>query len=702
MIERSRDRLFLYRLPALVLGALYVAILYFDTGQVADVLREAAPRYLSFSLTFVVPSLAVAAFHIAFIAKMTRPLRWIDPILACLPLAAMGIKITAERDSAIVSDSLPTLAILAVAIGATVLMAGWLQARAGRLVPWMFAFAAIAYLICLALTVVLPVPFPQLLRPLGVVALGLGFISVLIAALQLNKVVGLALTGVFVLCLLFDGSVHNLRRLPQPTEAAAAQQRLDLGTQFAAWLHARKDRAQYEAAGHPYPVILVSAEGGGIYAAAHTYAALTGMQRYCPGFAQHMFAATGISGGSFGLALFAATLDGKQQSELPEPCLKLDESSPAPSAKGHSLLSDKLSPVLATLLFVELADALLPGRYLLVDRAEALELAFEAASTQDGSFLGRDLRDTWKADGVTPALMFVSADLHRGSRFIMSPLEADAMDTFAEWLGANVAANVRVGTVAGASARFPWITPSGRLELGKENARLLVDGGYFEDSGSETAIDVEREIERQAHYTAACAADGRSFCTAPVVAEMGGVGCRIVIVDNFSDRADWSGCDIPVYPVIAAVALYPRAPTGVVPFPDAANSQSFFTDPLTGILAARTGRGLLALGRLSQTMCDRGGDCGAQRTFADGGYFPLMLDASLLDLPLGWNISEQRLQSIFDDAARAGHCGRFAEDPDGDQLARDRFNARRRYACQLDHLAYLVDLGRTPEVVGSD
>jgi hypothetical protein len=45
---------------------------------------------------------------------------------------------------------------------------------------------------------------------------------------------------------------------------------------------------------------------------------------------------------------------------------------------------------------------------------------------------------------------------------------------------------------AGLSARFPWITPAGSVP--SMPSKKLVDGGYFENSAVETAVDIIRLI----------------------------------------------------------------------------------------------------------------------------------------------------------------------------------------------------------------
>ncbi len=84
---------------------------------------------------------------------------------------------------------------------------------------------------------------------------------------------------------------------PEETAAKAGD---DLAPTFHAWLAERKTGSSR------YPVFVVAAQGGGIYAASTAGAFLAAMQDHCPAFARHVFAISAVSGGSVGASLFNA------------------------------------------------------------------------------------------------------------------------------------------------------------------------------------------------------------------------------------------------------------------------------------------------------------------------------------------------------------------------------------------------------------
>ncbi len=93
----------------------------------------------------------------------------------------------------------------------------------------------------------------------------------------------------------------------------------------------------------PHPLYIVATEGGGIRAAYWTGIVLGGLQDANPNFANHLFAISGVSGGSLGAVVFDALVaenDGRSYQE-----------------NAHEILSrDFLSPALAVMLYPDLVQ----------------------------------------------------------------------------------------------------------------------------------------------------------------------------------------------------------------------------------------------------------------------------------------------------------------------------------------------------------
>ena len=146
---------------------------------------------------------------------------------------------------------------------------------------------------------------PSFLSPIGILCLFFAAAAVFLSVVSLLT----ARTGIPILLMLILASIafslvglndnHRLRELAVAGPSAAPS---TVGQGFQRWLAARKDRDQYDI----YPVYLVAAEGGGIYAAYRAALFLTNLQDQCPRFGHHLFAVSAVSGGSLGASIYSA------------------------------------------------------------------------------------------------------------------------------------------------------------------------------------------------------------------------------------------------------------------------------------------------------------------------------------------------------------------------------------------------------------
>jgi hypothetical protein len=265
----------------------------------------------------------------------------------------------------------------------------------------------------------------------------------------------------------------------------------------------------------PRPVFIVATEGGGIRAAywtalvlaalqdrsqdqRKTWAATHPGQPLSPDFASHLFAISGVSGGSLGAAFFNTLL----AEEVAYPM----------ENRAHDILrQDFLSPTLAAMFFPDLLQRFWPIPVAAADRGVALEKAWEYAwqctiSGKDErgqprpNRLAQPFRTLWKdhqqGEIPLPALFLNGTRVESGKRIITSNLPirsgefADAEDAEAK-LSDGGTRDVPLSTAAHMSARFTYVSPAGRLPDGGH----VVDGGYFENSAAATALEIVYEVE---------------------------------------------------------------------------------------------------------------------------------------------------------------------------------------------------------------
>ncbi len=286
---------------------------------------------------------------------------------------------------------------------------------------------------------------------------------------------------------------HAIRVLPDPQISRdVAHQTVD--QHFPNWL---QDGLQRWPNDTKQPVFIVAAEGGGIRAAYWTGILLAALQDRDPQFADHVYAISGVSGGSLGAAVFD-TLVQEQLSETIMNCsIDIVNQNSGPMQRcAHAILSaDFLSPAIAYMLYPDLVQRFLFFSMPLFDRARALEAAWENSWNDqfDSTRFSDAFHNLWQNDhGRVPALFLNSTHVETGKRVIISNLKINDMTfTDSEDFFDIIGADVRLSSAVHNSARFTYVSPAGTVisSEGQEWGHL-VDGGYFENSGSATAFEV--------------------------------------------------------------------------------------------------------------------------------------------------------------------------------------------------------------------
>jgi predicted acylesterase/phospholipase RssA/uncharacterized membrane protein SirB2 len=266
------------------------------------------------------------------------------------------------------------------------------------------------------------------------------------------------------------------------------------------------------------PMIFVAAEGGGSRAAYWTASVLAHLNGQTPNdaFFHHIFAISGVSGGSLGAAAFVGAY-------LRNPPDRLDRDEKLKDFVGD----DYLSPILAGIVFPETLQHFLPWAFAALDRAHPFEFSLEDSWRR---FLGDDgfhddMRAFWPpgTQDTGPALFLNATNVERGVPFVVSnvlpppdtsPESYYAYDPDAlyhiDYLPMSAAVHL--------SARFSYVNPPATLYSRPSTAAVttrkpesaphpegfieilpwgrLVDGGYYDNSGAATLRDVLTATKR--------------------------------------------------------------------------------------------------------------------------------------------------------------------------------------------------------------
>jgi hypothetical protein len=255
--------------------------------------------------------------------------------------------------------------------------------------PWLASgrqasIGIIAIVFIIGAFVAWPVVLPQ---TLGTVAIFLIFVGALLFCLELSAQCydryGVPLISIFLIFWVVFGLLNiNDSHIVTPQEQHATV--ATVPDAFKAWYRERADKDDYEKRQRPYPVFVVMAEGGGLYAAYHTATYLSRLQDRCPNFAQHLFAISGVSGGSLGGTVFATLAERfAQNGPSQQGCSAGSAVSDEFERRAHAFLSsDFMAPVVASWLFPEFLQSFLPFPIERFDRAKGFEASIEHAWTR--------------------------------------------------------------------------------------------------------------------------------------------------------------------------------------------------------------------------------------------------------------------------------------------------------------------------------
>jgi FtsH-binding integral membrane protein len=337
-------------------------------------------------------------------------------------------------------------------------------------------------------------------QALGSAALAFGALGILIASIStIAWAFGrLRMPVVPIALIVFVGSGlcndnHAVRTLKPASRAASP---IGMEEALALWQAQNPDG----------PIILVAAAGGASRAGYWTAAVLRAMDERTNGaFARHVFAISAVSGGSLGAVGYAARLSavgGAGRCYDPATARAFDRA---------FVGGDYLAPAIGGLLYPDLLQRFLPLS-VLPDRASSLEEAWEVgwrrAARQTGAAgrcapdaasdrMANDYDAIW-ADALTgragwvPLVLVNGTLVENGKRVITAPVRVESRifeDSYD--FRSLVARPIRASTAILNGARFPVVSPAGTLVDGGKHGRI-VDGGYFENGGLETMLDLAR------------------------------------------------------------------------------------------------------------------------------------------------------------------------------------------------------------------
>jgi len=429
----------------------------------------------------------------------------------------------------------------------------------------------------------------------------------------------------------------------------------------------------------PVPLLIVATAGGGIRASYWTDLILetlddanTGIGS--DGLRHYLFAISSVSGGSLGAVEYAASLQRSGVAIKPTDGLK----------------NDLLAPALAAMMFHDILANVVPIGG--ADRGIALEMGWEDAS---GGWLAKPFLSFFPASDKMqemwrPALLLNATHQETGRRLIASHLKIeknvflDAFDTLN-----LVESDMRASTAALNSARFLYVSPPGNLvstgvktgeqSKDKKDMGYVIDGGYYENYGALTALELAREVESNLRgkpvkiIVLQISSDPTMTRASRPRLDLSGEHCQVTTSEDNSKQDSGNFLD------------YGEAEKPGI------NFLNEILSPLTGVASAREARGRQAAEELATAICNNHGHAEQKASKAEASTLQAQVSDKVSDTiartafffahlamceahdptdpfpdrptvvpPLGWVLSEQMREEFKQILDQCGNKNEFA------------------------------------------
>lgn len=435
------------------------------------------------------------------------------------------------------------------------------QSRQKRRIWWASWCLIVVSTACIAFIIFRPVGVASWFGVFGSLMLAVSAVAVLIGAsvivhtfyappeifwskwFRLREAPIASLFSIFVLVTLFAGSnteVHGVRTLTETTStsitpAPADTRHTPRDTIDAWWERTENCRVTLpDGTTKARPLIMIAAKGGGIRAAYWTAISLQRLGQSNPCALSSVAVASGVSGGSVGLAISRFN-DGDQANSVQQ-VRATGQSSALAQATLGLLIRDPIYTVTGVPPVtgfgpehggLNITD--IPATEW-TDRAGLMELDWEDRTAKPLARNYWDPPTEDRADKFTADLILNATDAITGCRYLVShinasetsvsaeeiatttrgcsnstaplPFSIDFYNQFVQTPGASsdrCSSSLSAATAAMLSARFPYVTPSGVIGPCNASAQSqIIDGGYAEGTGLGSIIDLSPELLKYA------------------------------------------------------------------------------------------------------------------------------------------------------------------------------------------------------------
>ena len=355
-------------------------------------------------------------------------------------------------------------------------------------------------------------PFARRLNPLLIVLISLIAFQMLAFVLKFTgKKYKVPLVTIFIILCFFAGesiasnnSFNHFAIEPIPD----MENRISIEEHIENWFNTRKGAIL--SADKDYPVILVSAEGGGSRAGLWSFLVHSYLHEQYPAyFSKHLFSLTGASGGGVGNAMYYVKASEVMRTNEDFSFLAENGNSNgymyrASELYSENFLSTSISGLLGRDLFQSIFDF-----FTFDDRGRLLEEQWEEAHYEHVSdftadpLLGRAFLsyfDQQMMKKSPPLLIINTTHIQTGQYALVSPVSFDTInelpgfkDLIFNFQEEYPDATFRLSTAMSLTARFPYISPVARVSgIGQ-----FADAGYYDNIGGGVTKGLKDIIEAE-------------------------------------------------------------------------------------------------------------------------------------------------------------------------------------------------------------
>lgn len=291
------------------------------------------------------------------------------------------------------------------------------------------------------------------------------------------KVIGIVLIVFFIGSYqLKKENLHQIRYIDK--EITTKQY---ISSDFKNWLRLKQNKPDSSR------VFIIVSEGGGIRSAYWTAGLLNKIDSLYPEVMDNTYAFSGVSGGSIGGVIYYSLKSGHERN----------------NHKWRTILGkDYLSSAIYGITIANTIQSISPFTWDKLDRGNLLEDDFSKAffSETNTNTLDSSIQILYNKNSNinVPNLFLNTTNVESGKKMIISNLILDK-DVFKNDIdfGSICTKSISLKTAGLLSARFPVVSPSALIKLDNNNnwGRIL-DGGFFDNSGLLTAIDIVKTMKK--------------------------------------------------------------------------------------------------------------------------------------------------------------------------------------------------------------